>query len=79
MMILPTYYDRRTFINGTKIAEDIKREVAAEVATLKDRASRLFWRRGDGSPKACCFEGEQGRFSFKAPCFAGKQTSIASH
>src|SRR5919197_5752620 len=29
-----------TFINGTKIAEDIKREVAAEVETLKGRGIR---------------------------------------
>ena len=29
-----------TFINGTKIAEDIKREVAAEVAALKERGVR---------------------------------------
>src|SRR5271169_1559447 len=38
---LDTVYDEfpmtATFINGTKIAEEIKREVAAEVETLKGR------------------------------------------
>src|SRR5580700_7692465 len=31
------YFMTATFINGTKIAEEIKREVAAEVETLKGR------------------------------------------
>ena len=39
-IVYDDFYTTATVINGTKIAEDIKREVAAEVETLKNRSRR---------------------------------------